>query len=60
MASNFSKRVWQILTAVIIVYTVALTARNLFRVIKIQSRISLLEDQKDFFQQRISEDSTLL
>lgn len=60
MASNFSKRVWQILTAVIIVYTVALTARNLLRVIKIQSRISLLEDQKDFFQQRISEDSTLL
>ena len=60
MASNFSKRVWQILTAVIIVYTVALTARNLFRVIKIQSRISLLEDQKDFFQQRIREDSTLL
>ncbi|MBR6815355.1 MAG: septum formation initiator family protein [Alistipes sp.] len=60
MASNFSKRMWQVLTAVIIIYTAMLTVRNLVRMVKIQSRISLLEDQRDFFQQRISEDSTLL
>lgn len=60
MASNFSKRMWQVLTAVIIIYTATLTVRNLVRMVKIQSRISLLEDQRDFFQQRISEDSTLL
>ena len=51
---------WQVLTAVIIIYTAMLTVRNLVRMVKIQSRISLLEDQRDFFQQRISEDSTLL
>ncbi len=60
MASGFSKRVWQVLTAVIIVYTAVLTVRNLVTMIKVQSRISLLEDQKEFFQQRIAEDSTLL
>lgn len=60
MASNFSKRMWQVLTAVIIIYTAMLTVRNLVRMVKIQSRISLLEEQRDFFQQRISEDSTLL
>ena len=51
---------WQVLTAVIIIYTAMLTVRNLVRMVKIQSRISLLEDQRDFFQQRISEDSALL
>lgn len=51
---------WQVLTAVIIIYTAMLTVRNLVRMVKIQNRISLLEDQRDFFQQRISEDSTLL
>lgn len=51
---------WQVLTAAIIIYTAMLTVRNLVRMVKIQSRISLLEDQRDFFQQRISEDSTLL
>lgn len=51
---------WQVLTAVIIIYTAMLTVRNLVRMVKIQSRISLLEEQRDFFQQRISEDSTLL
>lgn len=60
MASGFRKRVWQVLTAVIIVYTAVLTVRNLVTMIKVQSRISLLEDQKEFFQQRIAEDSTLL
>ena len=60
MASGFSKRVWQVLTAVIIVYTAVLTVRNLARMIKVQSRIAVLEDQKDYFRQRIAEDSTLL
>ena len=60
MASGFSKRVWQVLTAVIIVYTAVLTVRNLVRMIKVQSRIAVLEDQKDYFRQRIAEDSTLL
>ena len=60
MASGFSKRVWEVLTAVIIVYTAVLTVRNLVRMIKVQSRIAVLEDQKDYFKARISEDSTLL
>ena len=60
MASGFSKRVWQVLTAVIIVYTAVLTVRNLVRMIKVQSRIAVLEDQKDYFKARIAEDSTLL
>lgn len=60
MASGFSKRVWQVLTAVIIVYTAVLTVRNLVRMIKVQSRIAVLEDQKDYFKTRIAEDSTLL
>ena len=60
MASGLSKRVWQVLTAVIILYTAVLTVRNLVRMIKVQSRIALLEDQKDYFRGRIAEDSTLL
>ena len=48
------------MTAVIILYTAVVTVRNLVRVVKIQSRISLLEDQKEFYRQRITEDSTLL
>ena len=54
------KRIWQGLLAVIIIYTAYLIVRNLLTVIQVKHRIGLLEEQRDQFQARITEDSTML
>ena len=42
------------------VYTAVLTVRNLVTMISLNHRIGLLEEQRDLFQERITEDSTML
>ena len=54
------KRIWQGLLAVIIIYTAYLIVRNLLTVIQVKHRIGLLKEQRDQFQARITEDSTML
>ena len=60
MSVKMSKYVWRTITAVIFVYTAFLTVRNLVTVISLRHRIGLLEDQRDLYQARITEDSTML
>lgn len=61
MASEkVSKRVWFCLTAVIFIYTAVLSVRNLVTVIRVNYRTNQLEQQRDLYQARITEDSTML
>lgn len=60
MAAKTSKYIWFSITAAILVYTAVLTVRNLVTMISLNHRIGLLEEQRDMFQARITEDSTML
>jgi cell division protein FtsB len=57
---EWSKKVWLAVTAVIFIYTAALTVRNLFTFFKTQRRINTLEQQRDYYLDRIREDSAKL
>ena len=57
---NFTKKIWKVALAVIIIYTAVLTVRNLITVVTVKHRMWRLEDQKEAFQTRITEDSTML
>lgn len=59
MAGKTSKYIWFSITAAVFIYTAALTVRNLMNMISLHHRIGLLEDQRDMFQNRITEDSTM-
>lgn len=58
--SKITKRVWLCLTAVVFVYTAVVIVRNLMTIIRVNYRISEMEDQRDMYQARITEDSTML
>lgn len=60
MAGKTSKYIWFSITIAILVYTAVLTVRNLVTMISLHHRISLLEEQRDMYQARITEDSTML
>lgn len=47
-------------TAVIFIYTAVLTVRNLITTIKVRHRTSHLEQQRDHYRNRITEDSIML
>ena len=57
---NFTKKIWKVAIAVVIIYTAVLTVRNLITVVTVKHRMWGLEDQKEAFQARITEDSTML
>ena len=57
---NFTKKIWKVAIAVVIIYTAVLTVRNLITVVTVKHRMWGLEDQKEAFQTRITEDSTML
>lgn len=59
-SGKLTKKIWRIAIAVIIVYTAVLIVRNLVTVITVKHRMSRLADQKEQFQARITEDSTML
>lgn len=60
MKFRFSKYIWLGLVAVVLMYTVVLTVRNLIVIVRVNSRISNLEEQRDMFRERVEQDSTLL
>ncbi|MBQ1252783.1 MAG: septum formation initiator family protein [Alistipes sp.] len=60
MTQKASKLLWTILTAVIFVYTAVVIVRNLLTIIRVNSRISRLEEQYELYRGRIDQDSTLL
>ncbi len=57
---NFTNKIWKVALAVIIIYTAVLTVRNLITVVTVKHRMGRLYDQKEAFQARITEDSTML
>ena len=60
MAAKTSKYIWFSITVARLVYTAVLTVRNLATMISLNHRIGLLEEQRDMYQARITEDSTML
>lgn len=57
---RIGRRAWMIATAIIFVYTAALTVRNVITLIRVNHSASLLEQQCDIFTERIRQDSTML
>ena len=57
---NITRKIWQAVMAVIMIYTVVLIVRNFVTVVTVKHRMARLEEQKETFQVRITEDSTML
>ena len=55
-----SRYLWLGLTAVIFIYTAVVIVRNLVVIVRVNSRISNLEEQYDLYRSRVDQDSTLL
>ena len=60
MKRSLSKYIWLIATAVIFIYTAVVTVRNMVVIIRINSRVSRLEEQYNLYRSRVDQDSTLL
>ena len=60
MKKSLSKYIWLVATAVIFIYTAVVTVRNMVVIIRINSRVSRLEEQYDLYRSRVDQDSTLL
>ena len=60
MKRSLSKYLWLGLTAVIFIYTAVVIVRNLIVIVRVNSRISHLEEQYDLYRSRVDQDSTLL
>ena len=60
MKGSLSKYLWLGLTAVIFIYTAVVIVRNLIVIVRVNSRISNLEEQYDLYRSRVDQDSTLL
>ncbi|MBO7331354.1 MAG: septum formation initiator family protein [Alistipes sp.] len=60
MKRSLSKYLWLGLTAVIFIYTAVVIVRNLVVIVRVNSRISNLEEQYDLYRSRVDQDSTLL
>ena len=60
MKRSLSKYLWLGVTAVIFIYTAIVTVRNLIIIVRVNSRISHLEEQYDLYRSRVYQDSTLL
>ena len=59
-SSKITKGIWLCLTAVVLIYTSVLIVRNLLTIIRVNHRTHQLELQRDQYQARITEDSTML
>ena len=60
MKRSLSKYLWLGLTAVIFIYTAVVIVRNLIVIVRVNSRISNLEEQYDLYRSRVDQDSALL
>ena len=60
MKVKLGDRFWITITTAIIVFTFVVVVRNLVTVVKTYHRINLLEREKEIYEKRIAEDSTLL
>ena len=60
MKRSLSKYLWLGLTAVIFIYTAVVIVRNLVVIVRVNNRISNLEEQYDLYRSRVDQDSTLL
>ena len=60
MNIQLGKKFWLTLTISIMVFTGFVVARNLLHALKIKSLLSDLEDEKEYYQQKITQDSTII
>ena len=60
MKIRIGRRLWILLTAGIVVFSVFVIGRNALHAVKIKRQINGLERQYDFYIEKIAQDSTLL
>ncbi|MEG2365977.1 MAG: septum formation initiator family protein [Alistipes sp.] len=60
MTLHFGRKSWIVATIVILIFTVFVVGRNLLHAVKIRREIGVLEQERDRYQQRIDQDSTLI
>ncbi len=55
-----NKKFWIITTLIVTLFMVTVIGRNLIHAIKIKRQINLLEREREFYQQKIAQDSILI
>ena len=60
VSGKITRKLWQKSMAVVIIYTAFLVLRNLYTVVVVKHRMRGLIEQKQMYQARIAEDSTML
>ncbi|MEG1404996.1 MAG: septum formation initiator family protein [Alistipes sp.] len=60
MTLHFGRKSWIVATIVILIFTVFVVGRNLLQAVKRRREIGVLEQERDRYQQRIDQDSTLI
>ena len=60
MSFEVGKKFWIAATAVIVVVTLFVVGRNLLHAVKIKRQINALNREKEYYQEKIGQDSTLL
>lgn len=60
MKIQLGRRFWIALTAVIVVFSVFVIGRNALHAVKIKRQINALEREREFYVDKILQDSTLL
>lgn len=60
MKLRIGKKFWVAATAVIVVFTVFVVGRNALHAVKIKRQIGTLTREKEFYREKIEQDSSLL
>ena len=60
MKIQLGRRLWIVLTAVIVVFSVFVIGRNALHAVKIKRQINALERERSFYVEKIAQDSSLL
>ncbi|MEG1611730.1 MAG: septum formation initiator family protein [Alistipes sp.] len=60
MTLRFGRKSWIVATIVILIFTIFVVGRNVLHAVKIRREIGVLERERDRYQQRIEQDSTLI
>ena len=60
MKITFGRRFWIVTTAIIVLFTLIFVGKNVLRAIRIKREVVQLEQEADYFKERITGDSTLV
>lgn len=60
MKVDLGKRFWMVATAAFVVFTISIVGRNAAHAVKIKRQIASLNRERDYYRQKIEQDSTLV